>query len=255
MLRIMGDSLSSRYIEANPKWQAIWKSIQNGPTPHPMVTDPPPANSTVMPAPRKKLDSEFNDEEKPSSGGGGKWLITQVRIEIILSSVSAIISKPTRAYMPQNGIYIEEIWSSFYNLRNDALMATLTQIANLLSGFQKAVSTPSINQIRTSSNSQKLMLRMHGWSARTTTKQVSSQKYEDAYDSDVDEGHPSCCRFYGQLVIHGAKTNSQVNEVHSNDNPNFDNVDYQLSQEMHQDEHLDSDAETEIDDNTIPYHQ
>ncbi|GKA76410.1 putative ribonuclease H-like domain-containing protein, partial [Tanacetum coccineum] len=28
-----------------------------------------------------------------------------------------------------------------------------------------------------------------------------------------------------------------------------------LSQEMHQEEHLDSDAETEIDDNTIPYHQ
>ncbi|GKG51082.1 hypothetical protein Tco_0539206, partial [Tanacetum coccineum] len=26
-------------------------------------------------------------------------------------------------------------------------------------------------------------------------------------------------------------------------------------QEMHQEEHLDSDAETEIDDNTIPYHQ
>ncbi|GJW80157.1 copia protein [Tanacetum coccineum] len=44
-------------------------------------------------------------------------------------------------------------------------------------------------------------------------------------------------------------------EVHSNDNPIFDNMDYQLSQEMHQEEHLDSDAETEIDDNTIPYHQ
>ncbi|GKG41482.1 hypothetical protein Tco_0473233, partial [Tanacetum coccineum] len=27
------------------------------------------------------------------------------------------------------------------------------------------------------------------------------------------------------------------------------------SQAMYQDEHLDSDAETEIDDNTIPYHQ
>ncbi|GKB52000.1 hypothetical protein Tco_0902753 [Tanacetum coccineum] len=48
--------------------------------------------------------------------------------------------------------------------------------------------------------------------------------------------------------------NSQVNEVHSNDNQIFDNVDYQI-QEMHQEEHLDSDAETEIDDNTIPYHQ
>ncbi|GKF66040.1 hypothetical protein Tco_0192557 [Tanacetum coccineum] len=28
-----------------------------------------------------------------------------------------------------------------------------------------------------------------------------------------------------------------------------------LSQEMHQEEHLDSDDETEIDDNTISYHQ
>ncbi|GKA63372.1 hypothetical protein Tco_0762978 [Tanacetum coccineum] len=50
-------------------------------------------------------------------------------------------------------------------------------------------------------------------------------------------------------------TNNPVNEVHTNDNQIFDNVDYQLSQEMHQEEHLDSDAETEIDDNTIPYHQ
>ncbi|GJR87195.1 hypothetical protein Tco_0441986 [Tanacetum coccineum] len=38
-------------------------------------------------------------------------------------------------------------------------------------------------------------------------------------------------------------TNSQVNEVHSNDNPIFDNVDYQLNQEMHHEEHLHSDAE------------
>ncbi|GJV08641.1 hypothetical protein Tco_1346297 [Tanacetum coccineum] len=41
----------------------------------------------------------------------------------------------------------------------------------------------------------------------------------------------------------------------SNDNPIFDNVDYQLNQEMHQEEHLDSDAETEIDDNTSRQHQ
>ncbi|GJU90054.1 putative reverse transcriptase domain-containing protein [Tanacetum coccineum] len=57
-----------------------------------------------------------------------------------------------------------------------------------------------------------------------------------------------------QLTLMGA-TNNSVNEVHSNDNQIFDNVDYQLNQEMHQGEHLDSDAETEIDDNTIPYHQ
>ncbi|GKC02705.1 hypothetical protein Tco_0994315 [Tanacetum coccineum] len=47
-------------------------------------------------------------------------------------------------------------------------------------------------------------------------------------------------------------TNNPVNEVHSNDNQIFDNVDYQLSQDMHQKEHLDSDADTEIEDNTNP---
>ncbi|GKG12717.1 hypothetical protein Tco_0346954, partial [Tanacetum coccineum] len=41
----------------------IWKSIQNGPTPHPMITDPPTNDSAAVPAPRKKLDSEFSEEE------------------------------------------------------------------------------------------------------------------------------------------------------------------------------------------------
>ncbi|GJT94473.1 hypothetical protein Tco_1089991 [Tanacetum coccineum] len=50
-------------FEGNQRGSFIWKSIQNGPTPHQMVTDPPPTGSTIVPAPRKKLDSEFNDEE------------------------------------------------------------------------------------------------------------------------------------------------------------------------------------------------
>ncbi|GJQ98794.1 hypothetical protein Tco_0521779 [Tanacetum coccineum] len=62
----------------------------------------------------------------------------------------------------------------------------------------------------------------------------------------------SCCRFHGQHQSSTSATNNSVNEVHSNDNQIFDNVDYQLNQEMHQEEHLDSDAETEIDDNTSP---
>ncbi|GJV21489.1 integrase, catalytic region, zinc finger, CCHC-type containing protein [Tanacetum coccineum] len=67
-----------RYIRGKPNGKLIWKSIQNGPTPHPMVTDPPPTNSTVMPAPRKKLDSEFNDEEN-------KLEMADTQAEIILS--------------------------------------------------------------------------------------------------------------------------------------------------------------------------
>ncbi|GJV90087.1 retrovirus-related pol polyprotein from transposon TNT 1-94 [Tanacetum coccineum] len=87
-----------------------------------------------------------------------------------------------------------------------------------------------------------------------TTTNMFQANHEDAYDSDVDEGPNAAVAFMANLSSTSA-TNNPVNEVHSNDNQIFDNVDYQLSQEMHQEEHLDSDAETEIDDNTIPYHQ
>ncbi|GKC82677.1 hypothetical protein Tco_1138394 [Tanacetum coccineum] len=53
-----------RYIRGKPNGKLIWKSIQNGPTPHPMVTDPPPTGSTIVPAPRKKLDSETLQQRK-----------------------------------------------------------------------------------------------------------------------------------------------------------------------------------------------
>ncbi|GKA36864.1 hypothetical protein Tco_0723429 [Tanacetum coccineum] len=67
-----------RYIRGKPNGKLIWKSIQNGPTPHPMITDPPPTGSTVVPAPRKKLDSEFNEEEN-------KLEMADTQAEIILS--------------------------------------------------------------------------------------------------------------------------------------------------------------------------
>ncbi|GJS61933.1 hypothetical protein Tco_0656717 [Tanacetum coccineum] len=71
---------------------------------------------------------------------------------------------------------------------------------------------------------------------------------------NVDEC-PMLCELSWRNCLHSVQIQQSFNEVHSNDNQIFDNVDYQLSQEMHQEEHLDSDAETEIDDNTIPYHQ
>ncbi|GJU96583.1 integrase, catalytic region, zinc finger, CCHC-type containing protein [Tanacetum coccineum] len=117
------------------------------------------------------------------------------------------------------------------------------QIANLLSGFQKCSSTHN-NQLRTSSN-QGLMLRCMMVTIVTELRQRRSR---------TCDGPRSAVAFMANLSSTSA-TNNPVNEVHSNDNQIFDNVDYQLSQEMHQEEHLDSDAETEIDDNTIPYHQ
>ncbi|GJX79894.1 hypothetical protein Tco_0328043 [Tanacetum coccineum] len=67
-----------RYIRGKPNGKLIWKSIQNGPTPHPMITDPPPTDSTIVPAPRKKLDSEFSEEEN-------KLEMADTQAEIILS--------------------------------------------------------------------------------------------------------------------------------------------------------------------------
>ncbi|GKF29883.1 hypothetical protein Tco_0096225 [Tanacetum coccineum] len=67
-----------RYIRGKPNGKLIWKSIQDGPTPHPMITDPPPTDSAAVPAPREKLDSEFNDEEN-------KLKMADTQAEIILS--------------------------------------------------------------------------------------------------------------------------------------------------------------------------
>nr|GEX74093.1 hypothetical protein [Tanacetum cinerariifolium] len=67
-----------RYIRGKPHGRLIWKSIQDGPLPHPMITDPQPKGSTVVPMPRKKLDSEFSDEENTRE-------MADTQAEIILS--------------------------------------------------------------------------------------------------------------------------------------------------------------------------
>ncbi|GJT26362.1 hypothetical protein Tco_0906637 [Tanacetum coccineum] len=429
-----------RYIRGKPNGKLIWKSIQNGPTPHPMITDPPPTDSTIVPAPRKKLDSEFSEEENKlemadtqaeiilSQGlprhifnnlnqtstakeiwdnvemlmqGSGRTIqqrkedlfdeyerfraignesihdyfvrfhklvndmkITQLNIPTHQMNTKFVNNLPAywgkyvtnvkqnmdisttpyvqiythlKAYEPhakktlkkqeQSTSIVDPLAYVAHTTSapalsspstpspqptaqspNDALMATMTQIANLLSGFQKQF-PPTNNQLRTSSNSRthatvhdghivtepvlqckepkrkmdsqyfkdKALLMEakekgdvldaeaeafladvectapYDQPQALTTTNMFQANHEDAYDSDVDEGPNAAVAFMANLSSTSA-TNNPVNEVHSNDNQIFDNVDYQI-QEMHQEEHLDSDAETEIDDNTIPYHQ
>nr|GEZ17671.1 hypothetical protein [Tanacetum cinerariifolium] len=91
-----------------------------------------------------------------------------------------------------------------------------------------------------------------------TTTNIFEVSHEDAYDSNVDEGPHAVAAFMANLSstsgTNGA-TISHVNEVHTDDNQIFDNVNHLLAYEIHQEEHLDSDVESDIDDNTIPYHQ
>ncbi|GJR41884.1 zinc finger, CCHC-type, retrotransposon gag domain protein [Tanacetum coccineum] len=223
----------------------IWKSIQNGPTPHPMVTDPPPTGSTIVPAPRKKLDSEFNDEEnrsgrQNSTTTGMKICLDGVRRFVCQGNESHSMTTFVRFHKLVNDMKITQLeipthqmntkfvnnlpayWGKYVtNVKqnmdisttpyvqiythlkayephakktlkkqeqstsivdplayvahttsapalsspstpspqptaqspNDALMATMTQIANLLSGFQKQF-PPTNNQLRTSSNTR-----------------------------------------------------------------------------------------------------
>ncbi|GJT96268.1 hypothetical protein Tco_1091786 [Tanacetum coccineum] len=150
------------------------------------------------------------------------------------------------------------------------MLATMNQIVNLLSGFQKQF-PPTNNQLRTSSNSrthatvhdgqivtETVQRRAPGNVGNTSTRgtqnygQVTDNKgklvicynchgeghvdHEDAYDSDVDEEPHALAAFMVNLSstggTHGAST-SQVNE----------------------EEQLDSNVDLVIDDNTIPYHQ
>nr|GEW72208.1 hypothetical protein [Tanacetum cinerariifolium] len=90
------------------------------------------------------------------------------------------------------------------------------------------------------------------------TTNIFEVSHEDAYDSDVDKGPHVAAAFMANLSStsgsNGATT-SHVNEVHTDDNQIFDNMNHLLAHEMHQKEYIDSDVESDIDDNTISYHQ
>ncbi|GJT09856.1 hypothetical protein Tco_0856898 [Tanacetum coccineum] len=301
----------ARYIRGKPNGKLIWKTIQNGPTPHPMVTYPPPTGSTIVPAPRKNLDSEFN-EEKTSS----KWLILKTTYA---RSGKELTTREGRFCLYEHGIFSTTPYGQIYtHLKPTSLMPKTTLkdteqstsivdpwpmllipnictalhhpqllVPNLLLSlrmtydghydlrlliFLSGVSKSSFhtNNRRTSSNSRDSCYVLIGKDMfarqlkKTKRRGLSvlqdkalrwslKRKGCDAYDSTWMK--PNAAVAFMANLSSTSATNNPVNEVHSNDNQIFDNVDYQLSQEMHQEEHLDSDAETEIDDNTIPYHQ
>ncbi|GJX87147.1 hypothetical protein Tco_0339161 [Tanacetum coccineum] len=88
-----------------------------------------------------------------------------------------------------------------------------------------------------------------------TTINVFKVSHEDAHDFDADEGPNATAAFMANLSSTNGASTSHVNEVHTNDNPIFDNVNHLMLHEMHQEEQLNSDVDSDIDDNTILYHQ
>ncbi|GJU33501.1 hypothetical protein Tco_1181855 [Tanacetum coccineum] len=129
-----------RYIRGKPNGKLIWKSIQNGPTPHPMITDPPPTGSTIVPAPRKKLDSEFNEEEN-------KLEMADTQAEIILSQglprhIFNILNQTSTA---------QEIWNNVELLMQGSGRTLQQKNAHCL--MNRDISTTPYVQILTQSQS------------------------------------------------------------------------------------------------------
>ncbi|GJU54538.1 putative ribonuclease H-like domain-containing protein [Tanacetum coccineum] len=56
-------SLMKKYIRGKPLGKLIWNSIQNGPSPHPMVTNAPTEGQTGVNMPRMKHDSEYTPKK------------------------------------------------------------------------------------------------------------------------------------------------------------------------------------------------
>ncbi|GJV90565.1 putative ribonuclease H-like domain-containing protein [Tanacetum coccineum] len=99
--------------------------------------------------------------------------------------------------------------------------------------------------------------------AITTTTEFEVS-HEDAYDSNVDEAPHAAAAFMSNLMHTGLSTGQGTNndtdfhsEVHTYDNHFFNNMNLQVSQEIHGGEQLDLDVDSVINDhdNTILYHQ
>nr|GFC78282.1 hypothetical protein [Tanacetum cinerariifolium] len=81
--------------------------------------------------------------------------------------------------------------------------------------------------------------------------------HEDAYDFDVDDRPDASIAFMAKFSSAGSPSSSNnisINKVQTNDADDiFDVVSYPLSQELHQEEGIESDNESFPEENTIPY--
>nr|GFC65509.1 hypothetical protein [Tanacetum cinerariifolium] len=80
--------------------------------------------------------------------------------------------------------------------------------------------------------------------------------HEDAYDSDVDEGPHASTAFMANLYSTcgtNGSSSSHINEAQISDDSFFGDVSYPLAQEMQQEEHLNYEVDSMLDDNMIMY--
>nr|GEV80511.1 hypothetical protein [Tanacetum cinerariifolium] len=304
-----------RYIRGKPLGKLIWKSIKNGPTPHLTITVTTGEGEQQTQVTREKIDEEFTEAENNKERADiqatnilSKYVtivknskdistVSYVDLYTHLKSYEQTLSKMNQtsrnvdplAYMaqetqstsspsqyvpppPQYAPAPQQAPQS----TNDAMLATMNQIVNLLSGFQKQV-PPTNNQLKTSTN---LIKAGHvAKECKEKKRAKDSQWFKDkaflmkakkkgaildvetkTFLADVE-----CTTPYDEPLaitttteFEGTSTDTDFHsEVQTYDNHFFDNMNLQVSQEIHRGELLDSNVDSVIDDHDdiIPYHQ
>nr|GEV22878.1 hypothetical protein [Tanacetum cinerariifolium] len=234
-----------RYIRGKPLGKLIWRSIQNGPTLHPQITVTEGQGVAAVQVTRDKTDEEFieikNNRELADiqatdilSQGLPRHvfnILNQMRtgkeiwdnVELLMKAQSSSIVDPL-AYLASTTHHLTPTQptnpppsTSLLTLppqpaaqsSNDAMLATMNQIVNLLSGFQKQFPLTN-NQLRTSSNSRSHATVHDGHIVTETV-----QRKAPGNVGNTDEGLHAATTFMANLSstsgTNGATT-SYVNE-------------------------------------------
>nr|GEZ17536.1 hypothetical protein [Tanacetum cinerariifolium] len=305
-------------VRGKPHGKLIWKSIQNGPTPHPQTTDPAPEGGAV-PLSRNKRDEEFTEEDNRNE------LADIQTINILSQGLPRPLFDEFKRFHANGNELIQDLFVHFHKLVNDMKVTQLdipthqlnTKFANNLPLYwgkyvthaknnmnmstvtyvelftylrtykehalkslkkkeqSSAVVDPLVYLAKTTPTHsttshvivptpqssgdslndaiphpiQRLML----W---CTTTNLFEANHEDAYDYDVDEGPHASAAFMANLSSTGGTNgscSSHINEVQISDDSFFSDVSYMLAQEMQQEEHLNSEVDSVLDDNMITY--
>ncbi|GJU42557.1 hypothetical protein Tco_1195514 [Tanacetum coccineum] len=256
-----------RYIRGKTLGKLIWRSIQNEPTPHPQITLTEGQGEDAVQVTRDKRDEEFTEIEKNKE-------LADIQATNILSQglprhVFNILNQthtrkeswdtcratnerfgkvsPTtegRTFPPTNNQLRTSSNSRSHATVHDGQIITETvqrrapgNVGNIEGHVSRQCKEKK--RVKDSQYFKDKMLLMEA-KEKGTVLDVEAE----AFLADVEyEGPHAAATFMANLSstsgTNGATT-SQVNEVHTDANQIFDNVNHLLTHEMHQEEHLDS---------------
>nr|GEV35817.1 RNA-directed DNA polymerase, eukaryota [Tanacetum cinerariifolium] len=272
-----------RYIRSKPLGKLIWNSIKDGPTPHPMIIVTTGEGKQQTQVTREKIDEEFTEAENKKECADIQATIQAGHITTksvqrrALGNTGKHVATGSRGNKKGNQGYGSVVNAQgklvkCYNCRGQGHVAKeckekkrakdsqwFKDKAFLMEAKEKGVVLDA--EAEAFLADMKYTVSYAKPLAITTTI-AFELSYEDAYNSDVDEGPHVAASFManqtGPSTREGSNNDTDFYaEIQTYDNHLFDNLNHQVSQEMHRGEQLDFDVDSVIDghDNTIPYHQ